>query len=178
MMRRRVGLVALAIPLIAGPVAAQGRRGPPGALQGAGGAPEGQRRLQLEQQLRRGLWRIAKERVGLTDDQMSKLEATSARFDERRRALVLDERAQRMTLRTEILADAKADQNRIAAALDRLLQLQRQRIDLQAEEQREFAGFMTPLQRARYAALQEQVRRRIEMLRRQRGDSAGVRSGR
>ena len=176
MIRRWIAVAAVVTPLLAGPAAAQARRGPPGAMPA--GAAGGQRRLQLEQQLRRGLWRIAKERVGLTDDQMSKLEATSARFDDRRRALVRDEREQRLTLRSEILADAKADQNRIATALDRLLQLQRQRIDLQAEEQREFAGFMTPLQRARYAALQEQVRRRIEMLRRERADSLGMRRGR
>jgi periplasmic protein CpxP/Spy len=84
---------------------------------------------------------------------------------------VTEERAQRLALRTELLADAKADQNRVARALDRLHQLQRQRVDLQIEEQREFAAFMTPVQRAKYAALQEQVRRRVEALRRQRADS-------
>lgn len=44
-------------------------------------------------------------------------------------------------------------------------------------EQRAFAAFMTPLQRAKYAALQEQLRRRVETLRRQRAgasDSLGL----
>jgi Spy/CpxP family protein refolding chaperone len=82
-----------------------------------------------------------------------------------------DERAQREILRTEILADARADQARVAAALDRLLQIRRQRIDLETQEQREFATFMTPIQRAKFAALQEQVRRRVEALRRERPDS-------
>jgi hypothetical protein len=173
---RWAAIVLFAAPLLAGSADAQGRVGPADAI--AGRAQGGQRRLQMEQQIRRGLWRIAKERIALTDDQMARLEQTSARYDERRRALVRDEREQRVVLRTEILADARADQNRIAAAIDRLLQLQRQRIDLQVEEQREFATFMTPLQRARYAALQEQVRRRIETLRRERGDSAGARAGR
>lgn len=132
-------------------------------------------RQQLEQQLRRNLWRIAKARVGLSDDQMLKLAESSQRFDVRRRQLVRDEQAQRQMLRTEILADAKADQERVAAALDRLLQLQRARVDLQAEEQRELSKFMTPLQRAKYAALQEQVRRRMDALRRQRPESAAVR---
>jgi hypothetical protein len=45
------------------------------------------------------------------------------------------------------------------------------RVDLQIEEQREFAAFMTPLQRAKYAALQEQLRRRVENLQRQRAES-------
>jgi hypothetical protein len=130
------------------------------------------RRQRLEQQLRQGLWRIAKQRIGFTDEQMTRLEETSRRYDGRRRALIMDERAQRLTLRQEILADGKADQDLVARALDRLLQLQRERIDLQAQEQKEFAAFMTPIQRAKYAALQEEVRRRMDALRRQRPDSA------
>jgi hypothetical protein len=106
---------------------------------------------------------------------MSQLERTSRKYDERRRALAVDERAQRLTLRQELAADAKADakadQDRVARALDRLHQLQRERVDLQIAEQREFATFMTPVQRARYAALQEQLRRRVDSLRRARPDS-------
>jgi hypothetical protein len=131
----------------------------------------------MEQQLRRYLWQIAKQRIGFTDDQMAQLASTSKRFDDRRHALAVEERAQRMTLRQELLADANADQDRVARVLDRLHQLQRDRVDLQIEEQREFATFMTPVQRAKYAALQEQVRRRVEALRRQRPDT-GVGVGR
>lgn len=140
-------------------------------MAGAGGPRDGgPRRSQMEQQLRRQLWQIAKERVGFTDAQMPQLERTSRRYDERRRALAVDERAQRATLRQELLADT-ADQDRVAKALDRLHELQRERVELQIAEQREFATFMTPVQRARYAALQEQLRRRVDSLRRARPDS-------
>lgn len=133
-----------------------------------GGSP----RARMEQQLRRRLWQIAKERVGFTDAQMVQLEQTSRAYDERRRALVGEERAERMTLRQLLVqADTGVDQDRVARALDRLHQLQRDRIDLQIAEQREFATFMTPVQRARYAALQEQLRRRVDSLRRARPDS-------
>ena len=80
----------------------------------------------------------------------------------------MQERSERQALRREALAGARADQPRIAASLDRVLQIQRQRVDLQIEEQRALSGFMTPLQRAKYAALQEQLRRRADGLRRQR----------
>jgi hypothetical protein len=170
--RRGIGLVLLAmsaITLTGGTALAQNRpvvRGVIGEQQG------GARRQRLEQQLRQGLWRIAKQRVGFTDEQMTRLEETSRRYDGRRRALTMDERAQRLTLRQEILAaDGKADQDLVARALDRLIQLQRERIELQAQEQKEFATFMTPIQRAKYAALQEEVRRRMDALRRQRPDS-------
>jgi hypothetical protein len=125
----------------------------------------------MEQQLRRNLWQIAKERVGLSDAQMTQLERTSGKYDQRRRALAMEERTQRQVLRQELIADARADQERVAKSLDRLHQLQRERVDLQIEEQREFATFMTPVQRAKYAALQEQVRRRVDALRRARPDS-------
>jgi predicted outer membrane protein len=125
-------------------------------------------RQQLETRLRQRLWNITKNRVGFTDEQMSRLAQTSRGFDERRRRLAIDERQQRQLLRREILAGSGADQSRVAAALDRMLQIQRERVDLQSEEQRAFAEFMTPVQRARYAALQEQLRRRAERLRAQR----------
>lgn len=168
--RLRLAVLAVALPLAA--AGAQGTRRLDAPPRNAG-----PRRAQMEQQLRRNLWQIAKQRIGFSDAQMSQLERTSQRYDDRRRALAVEERAQRMTLRQELLADTKADQDRVAKALDRLHQLQRDRVDLQIEEQREFATFMTPVQRAKYAALQEQVRRRVEALRRQRPDS-GVGVGR
>jgi hypothetical protein len=170
--RRRIGIGLLALSLatlVGNPAHAQPR---PLAREAA---PQQQaaRRQRLEQQLRQGLWRIAKQRIGFTDDQMTRLEETSRRYDGRRRALLVDERAQRLTLRQEILApEGKADQDLVARGLDRLIQLRRERIELEAQEQKEFATFMTPIQRAKYAALQEEVRRRMEALRRQRPDSA------
>jgi hypothetical protein len=166
--RRLALLGALSLSAVALDAEAAQAQREPGGGPGRGGAG----RPQMEQQLRRRLWQIAKERVGFTDAQMSQLERTSRQYDERRRALAVEERAQRATLRQELLApDATANQDRVAKALDRLHQLQRERVDLQIAEQREFATFMTPVQRARYAALQEQLRRRVDSLRRARPDS-------
>lgn len=176
MMRRAFLFVALAFPLVASDAHAQlgarrreriaGIKQP--ARQRAGQPP----RQQLEARLRQGLWRVTKQRVGLDDAQMSRLTQASQRFDARRRTLAVDERQQRQTLRAEILAGDGANQDRVAESLDRLLALQRQRVDLQIEEQHELSTFMTPLQRAKYAALQEQVRRRVENLKKQRADSS------
>lgn len=132
------------------------------------------RRLALEAQIRRGFWRVVKQRVGFNDEQMLRLERTTQRFDERRRALGQQERAQRVALRAEVVADSSANQASIAAALEQLQQLQRQRLDLQGEEQKELASFMTPLQRAKYFALQEQVRRRLQEAAKDRPDNAAV----
>jgi hypothetical protein len=157
MIERRIPLALLALVLIAVPASAQERVREPRALAPA--------RQQLEARLRQRLWGITKNRLGFTDDQMTRLAQTSRSFDERRRRLAVEERQQRQLLRREILAGSAADQTQVATALDRVLRIQRERIDLQIEEQRAFAEFMTPVQRARYAALQEQLRRRAENLR-------------
>lgn len=153
--------IALALSVLTTELSAQAveRRQTPRAGQVA------PRRQQLEARLRQGLWRVTKNRVGLTDDQMSKLAQTSRPFEAQRRELATQEREQRLALRREILAGQNADQQHIGAALDRVLELQRRRAQLQIDEQRALGAFMTPLQRAKYAALQEQLRRRAENLR-------------
>jgi hypothetical protein len=161
--RRAALLVGLATVLGAGELRAQPTRG-----QTAPGAKGAAPRSQLETRLRRGLWRIVKNRIGLTDAQMTQLAETNRSFDARRRTLAAQERTERQALRREALAGARADQPRHAAAIDKVLQIQRQRLDLQIEEQHALSAFMTPLQRAKYAALQEQLRRRADGLRRQR----------
>jgi len=167
MNRRTAASALLALALVAAPAGAQDRPRRQRALDTQGNPP----RLQLEARLRQRLWRITKNRVGFTDEQMTKLAQTTRSFEDRRRRLAIEERQQRQLMRQEILAGSAADQSRVAAALDRVLRIQRDRIDLQIEEQRAFAEFMTPVQRAKYAALQEQLRRRAEKLRQTR---AGV----
>jgi Spy/CpxP family protein refolding chaperone len=163
-MRRLVVMVTVMLPLVAGQLSGQGGRlrQPPAAGE------KSPRRQQLEARLRQGLWRVTKNRVGLTDEQMTRLAQASHPFDLQRRELAAQEREARIALRREMLAGPNADQQRIATSLDRVLDLQRRRAQLQIDEQRAIGAFMTPLQRAKYAALQEQLRRRAEKLRRQR----------
>ena len=169
-MTRQLAILALALFLSASDLAAQGMRRRQDST--ASNAP---RRQQLESRLRQGLWRITKNRVGLTDDQMATLAQASRPFDAQRRQLALQEREERLALRREILAGAGADQSRVAASLDRVLDVQRRRVQLQIDEQRALAEFMTPVQRAKYAALQEQLRRRAENLRQRRADNLAPR---
>jgi hypothetical protein len=172
MSRRAAFLVVLLSAIAATSASAQGAGGlrKRDRVAPRGGA-QGQERQQLEQKFRRGVARVVKQRLELSDDQMSRLSRSSSQFDARRRTLIQDERAQRLALRAEIKAGPSGDQNKIAGALDRLLELQRQRVELQIEEQREFATFLSPLQRAKYFALQEQLRRRMEGLRRAQSDT-------
>jgi Spy/CpxP family protein refolding chaperone len=157
-MRRLV--VTLALTLAIGAPLAAGAQAPPPQ------APDA--RAAAQQRLRQRLARLLRERVGLSDDQLRRLGSVSQRFDARRQELFREERTARQALRRELSTES-ADQTRVAAQIDQLFAVQRRRLDLAAEEQRELAGFMTPVQRARYLALQEHLRRRTEEMRRRRG---------
>jgi Spy/CpxP family protein refolding chaperone len=156
--RLRRGAVALALLL--------GAAAPPALAQGAPDAP----RPQLERQVRERIARIVQARLELTDAQMQKLDATNRKFEQRRRTLFEGERAARRDLRGQLELDDRADQKRVSQLLDQLLSFQDQRLGLVREEQRELAGYLTPVQRARYLALQDQLRRRVEEMR---GDRRG-----
>ena len=136
------------------------------------GEQPGANRLQLEQRFQQMLYQMTRRRVGLNDEQMNRLVPINRRFEQQRRQLQRQERETRFSLRDAMRDTAQVDQARITAYLDKLVQLQHQRADLIEQEQRDLAQFMTPLQRARYTALQEQVRRRVEQLRRQNGVNA------
>ena len=172
----------LALPIITCSLEAQGGlRNRPGELRPnrreqrerpPGAQPN--RNQQLQQQLRRSLWRVTKQRIGFSDEQMLRIERTSQRFDQQRRTLAQEEKALRLAMRADILADSGVSQNNIATALEQLHGVQQRRLDVQAEEQKEFATFMTPLQRAKFMALQEQVRRRLQDMARARTDSSEI----
>jgi hypothetical protein len=141
-----------------------------GATEAAGQAPAAvpNDRAAAQDLVRERVVRLLRERVGLSDDQLRRLVPVSRSFDARRQAIFREERTTRQALRRELTAES-ADQARVAAHIDQIFALQRRRLDLAAEEQRELAGFMTPVQRARYLALQEHLRRRAEEMRRRRG---------
>jgi len=61
------------------------------------------------------------------------------------------------------------NQQHVSDLLDASLRLQKQRISIVEAEQKELARFMTPVQRARYIALQQQFRRRTQELSGQNG---------
>lgn len=145
--------------------------------QGGRGAQAGARRQALVQAIRQRFEQVVRQRLQLNDTQMVKLRETNARFEGERRALTERERWVRQQMRAQLVPGVAADQNRVAALIDSLFALQRDRLDLLQREQRELAGYLTPLQRVQYYALQEQLRRRLEQVRQrmqQRGAGQGA----
>jgi hypothetical protein len=150
----RAGLVATLVALLLAPTAIVRAQEPP--------PPPSAERDSLELQVRRRMSEILKSQLGLTDDQVRQLQATNRRFEGQRRALFDQERDVRMDLRRAIDGD---DTTRVGALLDRMIGLQRERLDLTEAEQRELATFMTPLQRAKLFGMEEQIRRRMMEMR-------------
>jgi hypothetical protein len=167
MRNRRLYVVAVVMLASAATLSAQ--RGPraqrPMPAAGDSTARPRPNRANLEQQVQERMAQVTKERLGATDAQMAKLQETNKKFDEKRRLIVDQERDVRMSLRDEMLRPDSARQGQVAALLDRIIKTQRQRVDIQEQEQKELAGFLTPLQRAKYFALEQQIRQRVNQMR-------------
>jgi hypothetical protein len=138
--------------------------GAAGAQRPGAGARQPQNRAALQRQVREALARVTRERLGLTDAQMAKLADVDSKFQPRRQALTRDEAQTRRALATAMADTTTPDQAKISGYLDHLLALQRQRLDVQQDEQKALSGFLTPLQRAQYQALQERMRRRLDQM--------------
>jgi hypothetical protein len=146
---------------------------PPSALAqrpGPDSAPG--RRQVLEQRVRQRMASVVKQRLGLSDDQMRRLGEVNRDIEGQRRQLNQQERELRVALRAELVRGDSASQERVARFVDQLIDVQRRRIDLLSREQRALSAFMTPVQRAQYLAIQDQVRRRMEEMRRPRRGGA------
>jgi Spy/CpxP family protein refolding chaperone len=119
----------------------------------------------LVQALQRRMSEIVQRTLGATDDQMRQLSEVNRKYQPQRRELNQRDRQARQSIRAEVLRDSLADQSKVARTLDELVEVQRQRIEIFAREQRDLAQFLTPVQRAKYATLQERLRKKVEQLR-------------
>jgi hypothetical protein len=137
--------------------------------QRPGGPPRGE----LEAQVRRGFARAVRERVGLSDEQMRKLAPITQKHATERARLQLDEREARMELGRLLRDTASADTAKVERLMARLLDVQKRRVQLLEQEQKDLATIMSPVQRARFLGLQEQLRRQVEERRRGRGEGQG-----
>jgi protein CpxP len=146
--------------------------------QQAGAQAPGVPRRPLEQRLRQRLAVIVKRELKLDSVQAQRLGDVSARYETERRQVAVQERDLRQQLRRELQGGEQANQDRVSRALDRMLEIQRTRLDIVQREQQELAKFLTPVQRAKYLVLQDQLRRRLEELRRTRNARDDAATGR
>jgi Spy/CpxP family protein refolding chaperone len=125
------------------------------------GGRGGSARQKLEQRFRERSADIVRRQLQLNDNQMSRLQGVNRQFEAQRVSLFEEERQARQALRAE-LTSTNPNQQKVATLLDQLMGVSRRRFDIQANEQRELAKFLTPVQRAKYFGLQNQLRQRLE----------------
>lgn len=162
---RIILLAGIASGLVEGVPAAVRAQDPTPGMAAQQDGPANARRAELEQQLRQRTGDMVKRRLGLNDDQMGKLQSTNRGFEKQRMDLMMRERETRQALRAEMVAGDGANQARIGQLLDQSIQFQRQRIDLVQSEQRELGKFLSPVQRARYFGIQNELRKRAQEIR-------------
>ena len=125
-------------------------------------------RQRAERALRVALGRAVRQRLNLTPDQATRLMDVNRRVGDERLRLTRTELQIRRDLRAAVKAGDSRESAATARLLDQLLDVQKQRVELQQKEQAWLSEFLTPDQRARYVAMMEQLRRRIQA----RADSA------
>lgn len=131
------------------------------------------RRQQLEQRFRQRSEQVVRDRLNLSDEQVTQLRAVNANIGTQRNGLVEQERAVRSGLRDEMAKGSAADQSRVSQLMAQARDLQSRRFALQQTEQQQLSGFMTPVQVAQYVGLQAQLRQRMRQMQ-QGQDGSGV----
>jgi hypothetical protein len=140
-----------------------GRLGAPGGKVGRNGQPPISPKQQaMVRQVRQAFAGVVKRELNLNDDQMRHVQQVDDKYQLQRNQLNRDERDARQGLKAALEDSASApDQARVEGYMARLVQSQRRRADILEAEQKEFAGFLTPVQRAKFFALRDQLNRRI-----------------
>jgi protein CpxP len=172
MWHRLVGASLGGLLLMAPALAAQGGPpgGPPGSTPRRSGYSGAQRAQELERQFRERLDSLVRVRLQLTDEQHSRLREVASRTEQERRTLRGEEIRIRLALRRELMAGDKANEARVAELLDQVPVLERRRLEVSEQELKELSRFLTAVQRARYFALQEQLRWSMQEMQRNRMD--------
>jgi hypothetical protein len=125
-------------------------------------------RARLEAEVRRNFAQLVRRGVGLSDPQMRRLVPVTQRYEQQRRLLQREEREARLALRQQLRDEQTADARQVDLLMQKLVDVQKRRVGIFEAEQRELGEFMTPIQRAKFTALQDQIRRRLEQMRQRR----------
>jgi Spy/CpxP family protein refolding chaperone len=137
-----------------------------GAVAGAQNPERGRGRREGDgagmMQARQAIERLIRNQVQPTDEQMARIRQIDQQYVPRRTQLNREEQQVRRELRQAMLDTANIDQAKIGQLLDRMVAFPGRKAALMEEEQKSLAQVLSPLQRAKFNAIQEQLRRRIE----------------
>ena len=131
--------------------------------------PAAANRQALARQVRQAFNGVVRRELDLNDQKWRQLQTVERRYQQQKAQVQRDEKDARVGLKAAMEDTARtggADQARISQYLDQLVQAQHRRAELLDAEQKDLASFLTPLQRAKYQALREQLNSRVQAIRR------------
>ncbi|HYF39885.1 MAG TPA: Spy/CpxP family protein refolding chaperone [Gemmatimonadales bacterium] len=102
------------------------------------------------------------QELGLTNEQASRLRATSATYGARRRELRDQERRVKQALRQQLQPGVAANNDSVSKLTDAMIQLKLTSAQAARDEMRELSRYLSPVQRARLYMMREQLYHRVK----------------
>jgi hypothetical protein len=146
------------------------------ASQDTASGADSTERERLQEAIERRFGQVVRQQLALTDDQARQLRLTEARFRTRRRDIARRQLRLRLALQDQMLPGNAANPDSVRRLMDGLQAGRADLLRLDQAQDREMAGYLTPVQRARYQMLRERLLNRLQDVRRQR--TQGGRPGR
>jgi LTXXQ motif family protein len=109
------------------------------------------------------------QELGLTNEQTTKLRATSQSFGARRRDLRQRERGLREALSAQLQPGVAANQDSVAKLTDALIELRLASAQAARDEMKDMSKYLNPVQRARLYVMRERLYHRIKEAHEHRG---------
>jgi hypothetical protein len=131
---------------------------------------EPQRAEQLRQQVEGRFAERVRERLQLSDDQMTRLRGTARTYGARRRELADRERGIRAALAEQLRPGVAANQDSVSRLTDALVALRDSHAHTLRDENRELSEYLTPVQRSQLFVMRERLMRRAREIRAERRD--------
>ncbi len=107
--------------------------------------------------------------LGLSEDQAQKLKATQEKYGERRRALMRDQMEARQALGLQMRPGVQANSDSVQRLMDRMQQGRQDMLKLEQDQDRDMAGYLTPVQRAQFQMMRQRFLDRLQDMRGGRG---------
>jgi Spy/CpxP family protein refolding chaperone len=113
------------------------------------------------------------QELRLTPDQAAKLRASQEKYGSQRRALMRQQLERRRALEEQMQPGVAANADSVKRLMDGMQAGRTAMLKIEQDEDREMAGYLTPVQRARYQRMREMLMRRVNEMREQRRGGGG-----
>lgn len=135
------------------------------------------RRDSLRQQIEERFAARAQEELGLTNEQTTRLRATSQQFGTRRGQLRNRGQQLRDALTAQLRPGIAANQDSVAKLTDGMIELRTAEARISRDEVKEQSKYLNPVQRARLYVMRERFAHRVKEVHGHRGEMGGRHRG-